>query len=724
MFRLALLTLLVYFPILSNDFVQWDDDQNILNNPDFRGLGPESLKWAWTTFLLGVYQPVAWMILGAQWTVWGLKPAGYHLTSLLLHLANTCLVFLLAADLIGRARPDWARDRARLTLTCAGFAAAWFGLHPMRVEAVAWVSCQPYLPAAGFAMLAVLAYLRAAPVRPRRDEPDGNAGRGGDAGKGGADALDRRWFAVSVVAFALAILSKAVAVGVVAAFVVLDVYPLRRLSVRRPRDERERAAVRRALLEKIPFVLLAAGGLAIAYAAKASGGVFVPLESSGPMERLAVMAYGAVFYVERSLIPTGVSTYHVAPPNPSLRDPSFGARFVALIAASGLIWALRRRAPGLAAAGLIYLAIAAPTLGGARIGDQLVAERYGYLAVVPWTVVFAAALIAVSHSSTETSTAREGEPRPRPRSRGPAPALLGMSVALAAFIPLTYRQCLAWRDSLSLWLEAERAGGGSSPVVLNGLALALWERDPNRGDAAEVERLYRRAIELAPRYDVLRINLGLLLQERGQRDEALLHLQRACELKPENALHHRVFGHALAVSGRLEEAEAALRRAAELDPRLVDAWFRLAHVRERLGRDDDADLAYLRAIGDPNAPAAAPGPGDDRETARLMRARFLIEQRRADPDELLRLVAPILRARPEHLEARLRKAQAHRLGGDALRARAELLEILRRRPDHAEAAALLDRLDADEANDSRRLEIELEATPAPESTAQSVNPGM
>src|SRR5262249_42631508 len=230
---LVLLVVAAFLPVLGNDFVNWDDQVNFLGNPDFRGLGWPQVRWAWTTFLLGVYQPLAWLLLEAQYVVGGPDPRGYHLVSLLLHAANAVALYALTAALLARCRPHiflhgpWARALG------AGLAPALFAVHPLRVEAVAWASCQPYLPCALFSMLAVLAYLRAV--------DEGPSPRWG-------------WLAASLALAAAAMLSKAVALSLPAVLVILDVYPLRRLGGGPGRWLGPSA--RKVWLEKLPFFAL------------------------------------------------------------------------------------------------------------------------------------------------------------------------------------------------------------------------------------------------------------------------------------------------------------------------------------------------------------------------------------------------------------------------------------------------------------------------------------
>jgi len=91
----VVLVIVVFLPALRNGFVSWDDEENFLENPNYRGLGLANLRWMWTTFHMGHYVPLSWMTLGLDYTFWGMNPTGYHLTSLLLHAANALVVFAL-----------------------------------------------------------------------------------------------------------------------------------------------------------------------------------------------------------------------------------------------------------------------------------------------------------------------------------------------------------------------------------------------------------------------------------------------------------------------------------------------------------------------------------------------------------------------------------------------------------------------------------------------------
>src|SRR5256886_5877310 len=232
----ALFTLAAFLPALQNQFVNWDDKDNFLDNPHYRGLGWTHLRWMWTTHL-GHYIPLTWMTLGLDYLLWGMNPVGYHLTNLLLHAANAVVFFFVVRRILTLALPS--SERGHALAVSAGVAALVFAIHPLRVESVAWVTERRDVLSGLFYLVAILLYLRAC--------------EGGAPGRG--------WYWLSVAVFVLALLSKSMVVNLPVVFLILDVYPLRRLG---GAFEWWSEPARRVYVEKIPFVLLAAAASAIA----------------------------------------------------------------------------------------------------------------------------------------------------------------------------------------------------------------------------------------------------------------------------------------------------------------------------------------------------------------------------------------------------------------------------------------------------------------------------
>jgi hypothetical protein len=200
-----------FWPTLSASFITWDDDANFLNNPHFRGLDWQNLRWMFTTLYMSNYQPLSWLFSCFGHSLWGMDPFGYHASSLAFHMLNAILFYLVAARLLRLAAP-LPGDDAALPIAAA-FAALFFALHPLRVESVAWLSGQHDLQAAACYLLAILCYLRACSDEARR----------------------RRWLSGCAALFAASMLSKANGITLPITLLLLDFYPLRRL----PEDPRQ-----------------------------------------------------------------------------------------------------------------------------------------------------------------------------------------------------------------------------------------------------------------------------------------------------------------------------------------------------------------------------------------------------------------------------------------------------------------------------------------------------
>src|SRR5439155_21822245 len=200
---IALVTFATFLPALHNQFVNWDDDKNFLENPHYRGLGWTHLRWMWRTTQLGHYIPLTWMTLGLDYSLWGMNPFGYHLTSLLLHAATAVVFFFVARRILTLALPG-PSERGHALAVSAGVAALVFAIHPLRVESVAWVTERRDVLSGLFYLSTILMYLRAC----EREE------RG------------RRWYSLAVATFVLALLSKSMVVNLPIVLLILDVYPL------------------------------------------------------------------------------------------------------------------------------------------------------------------------------------------------------------------------------------------------------------------------------------------------------------------------------------------------------------------------------------------------------------------------------------------------------------------------------------------------------------------
>src|SRR2546428_2827230 len=321
---IALVTFVAFLPALQNQFVNWDDKDNFRDNPHYRGLGWTHLRWMWTTHR-GHYIPLTWMTLGLDYLLWDMNPVGYHLTSLLLHAATAVVFFFVVRRILTRALPSPSEHGYALAVS-AGAAALVFAIHPLRVESVAWVTERRDVLSGLFYLLAILMYLRAC--------QRGARGRG--------------WYWLSVAVFICALLSKSMVVNLPVVLLILDVYPLRRLG---GFVGWWSAPARRVYVEKVPFVLLAAAASAVALMAQLSHNTVTSLAQLSVPGRPAVLSYGLSLYLWKTVAPVNLSPLYELPPTVNPWAPPFLLSYGLVLAITATALALRRRVPGLPAAG-------------------------------------------------------------------------------------------------------------------------------------------------------------------------------------------------------------------------------------------------------------------------------------------------------------------------------------------------------------------------------------
>jgi protein O-mannosyl-transferase len=465
-----------FAPALQNDFVNWDDDLNLTDNAAYRGLGPSQLYWMVTTTLGGHFQPLTWLSFALDHAVWGMAPFGYHLTNLALHAANAVLVWLLLQVLLRPGGNDDPASRDQLAGAAAVGAFA-FALHPLRVESVAWATERRDVLSGFFWLLALLAYVRAVE---------------------GPEVARRRGLRLALGALVLSLAAKAWGMTFPLVLVLLDAYPLRRLA----RDPRA------VLREKLPFAIVAALGAVLAFAAQRTVPDMRSLAEHGPTARLAQAAYGLCFYLAKTLAPLGLHPAYLLETD---LDP-FRPRYLLATAIVGAITltaiALRKRQPWWLATWATYVVIVAPVLGLAQTGPQLVADRYSYLACLPWTALLAAALTRLQASALR-------------RTAWIAAVAAGLVLAV-----LTYHQTTVWRSSRTLWDHVLAIDPQNWVAYTN----RGWvQEDPNAALAD-----YTAAIQANPHYYLAYFDRGNVCEARGDWDGASADYAMAIRLLPDD----------------------------------------------------------------------------------------------------------------------------------------------------------------------------------------------
>jgi len=571
---LGLWTFIAFSSALSNGFVNWDDPHYLELNPAAQHL---DLVGIFTDEVAANYQPLSVLTLAVEHRLFGMDPFVFHLGNVLLHVANTVLVALLVLRLLpGR-------------LVVALVTAALFGLHPLHVESVAWISERKDVLSVFLSLGSLLAYVSY------------------------VDGGGRRPYALALAAFALALLAKPMAVTL--PVVLLGIDWLRR-----------RGLGRRVWIEKAPFF---AGSLLAGVANLRIQSPDTPhnleIYGLGWLERAWMGVEGIAFYVAKAMWPVRLSAVY------DIDQVRVGAlEWTLALAAAGFVAALLVRAAALRRAAVFGLAFFAITIAlvlkVVPFGSySLYNDRYMYLPSVGLFLVVALAFADAA--------------RWRPALRIGAAVVGGL--ALVALSVASYERCRVWRSSETLWSDALAVQPGATTALNN---LGRYRLDA--GDLEAAEALFERAVASRPESPDPHYNLAILYARRGDRAAAERAYERALELHPGSAPWRMEVARFYASGGDFARAVKHYEAVVELLPDSPEVRHNLGDLYMRLGQTGRARAAYeeaLRLAPDLGPTHAALGrlhlqQGDERRAlAAFERARAAGTQ--VDEDLLRRLRA-------------------------------------------------------------------------------------
>ncbi|MBI2481307.1 MAG: tetratricopeptide repeat protein [Planctomycetia bacterium] len=525
-----MLTVLLYGRVIAYDFVNFDDDAHVYQNPQVQsGLSWSGLQWAFTIHGPSQWHPIAWLSHQLDWQLFGNHPAGHHATNLWWHVCGTVLLFFAVDSLLGRPQ-------------AAAFVAAMFAVHPLNVESVAWISERRNVLCGVFWMLAILAYAR-------------YARQGGFT----------RYLAVTFW-FTLALMAKPLAVTLPCVFALLDYWPLRRCPLLEPlrptaagcrRDPCPSRSWSLLLMEKFPWLLLSCGASWLSYRCQASIQVVsswaaLPL---GLRIENACVAYG--LYLRRMIWPSDLAVFYPHPawhdPHPAriLLVPAIGSGVILAIVTGIVVWRMRRN-PGLAIGWFWFLGTMVPMIGLVQVGQQQLADRYIYIPMI------GLGLLAVTV--------------PFPAVWTPAVRRLAV-LAVTIWFGMSFWHLDHWRNSKTLFTRAIAVTRNNSWAHHN-LGYALH----GEGDHAGAIENYQRALAIDPNYALAHFNLGSAWQDIGQLDSAIQHFEWIVIHDDRHVDAWVRLGAAEGQAQRFDRAERCFRKAISLDSRAAQARFNLAIV--------------------------------------------------------------------------------------------------------------------------------------------------
>ena len=415
------LTFAAHFRALQGQFVDWDDTIHITRNTAIRGLTLENLRLMFTQPIAKLYCPLTWLSLAFDYQVWGQSPFGYHFTNLLLHLANTLLVLVFVREIL--------RDRFPYAIAAALLTAAIFGVHPLRVESVAWATERKDVLFAFFYLDALIVYWRWV----------------------GNHKWRTYWICFAL--FVASALSKSTAVSFPIVLLIIDHWIARR----------------KAWTEKVPFFAVSLIIALITFTAQAGGPAetvatpeFIPLWA-----RAGLVGYCSLFYVKKFFWPFHLSAIYVNFDQMGWTFFTSIGYLAAFLAVTALVFVARRRWPALLPAWLFYLVTLSPTIGLIPSGVHVVADRFSYIPLIGLALPVSMGVIWLIYSL------------PNAAARFAVSLMVAAAVVTLAF--LTDQRGTVWGNTKTLFDNALQENPDCLPAHLN---LAVWHTNRKEFDEA------------------------------------------------------------------------------------------------------------------------------------------------------------------------------------------------------------------------------------------------
>ncbi len=523
-------TFLVYLRALGCDFVNLDDPLFVINNQAIRGLDRNLLVWAFSLPKFDLWIPLTWISLAIDYHFWQLNPLGYHLTNILLHAANSALVVLIAERIYRKVIAEGLTSVPQyLQLGLFLLAGLLFGIHPLRVESVAWVTERKDVLNGLFSLAAIYCYLRYA------DDKDSATATSG---------WNRNYLA-ALFFFAMSLLAKSISVVIPALLLLLDWYPFDRFRQGRSKS---------VLLEKIPYLLLSLAISAITITVAAQNQLLVPFTQLTFSQRIIISGNAIFEYVRLLLMPTGILPFNVIPDAIPIAFVVKSA-IVLLVTLSALY--ARRRWQGITAVWFCFLLPLLPVLAIVQNGDQAFAARYTYLPSVSISIAAAGLVFSVYIKLAVT------------KIKNLSALLLLPLLVLIFYTVMTIRLIDVWQNTATFW---------SRVIEKQPLVRAYSDRGVYyliKGESSAALDDFSKALEIAANKRMTLIyNLyafrGVALADLGRYAESSREFDRAIAILP-HPTYYYYRGLAKEALGQRREAAADFAQAGPAPPPID--WF-------------------------------------------------------------------------------------------------------------------------------------------------------
>ncbi|HZL42246.1 MAG TPA: tetratricopeptide repeat protein [Verrucomicrobiae bacterium] len=662
---LFVLVTATFLSAVRGGFVGLDDPEYVTGNDHVQaGLTWQNVAWAFHSTAASNWHPLTWISHMTDVQLFGLAPWGHHLVSILLHAFNAALLFIVLRRMTGDV---WA----------SFVVAAFFGVHPLRVESVAWISERKDVLGAAFWMLTLWAYSRYAQRKPGVESREWIATP--DSRPLGFTPATYGFYFLALVFFLLGLLAKPMLVTLPFVLLLLDYWPLRRW---------HRPGI--LLLEKAPFFLAAAIASYVTFVVQQQAGSVSAAIPFSDRAANALVSYWR--YLGKLFFPKDLAAYYPFPSHWPWVLTAMAA--AALIGVSVLAIWHRRKHPYLLVGWAWFLGVLVPVIGLVKAGEQAMADRYTYLPSVGILICFIWGVRDLLAGW---------------RYRFIFSAMI-VSVALVACIGLTQHQIGFWKDSETLFRHAI-AVTKSNYLAYDNLGTALSAK----GLTDQSIKAYEEALRIRPDFAEAHNNLGASLERKHLLKEAIDHFVQAIRLNPRLAGAHYNLASALAEAGRVDMAIAEYQTAIRIKPDYIDAHYNLANLLNSAGKFDEAASECRQVLklnprwveANYNLGVAYCGAGRLESGAAEFEKFLKLQPNSAYAPDAQMALGAIAEKQGHTEEARSRFSQAIRLKPDSARAHAGLgsaLQKLGRLEDAAVEFREALRLSPSDSETRRKLE--------------------
>jgi len=530
--------LAAHWPALSAKATSLDDDQYLIKNPLVQNPGWSSARSFLTEILKpstvkGYYQPLSMISLMIDYRLGGRQDnlLPFHRTSLVLHLANTALIIVLLYLLFGL---PWAAAAAGLL----------FGVHPLTVEPVAWVSDRKTLLAAFFSLWSLIfyAYSRTTHHARRTTVP---------------------LYIGSFLAYLLALMSKPTSIPLPALMVLMDYWPLKKLNWQ-------------SLLKNAPLFVLGGAFAVITYVSQKNTSDITSPAALGVSHIFLKICHNIVFYLYKIVWPVRLSSFYLPPEPFGLSHPAVLGGVIGTGILIALLVVSSRWTPAALTGWLFFFIAVLPTIGIVGFTEVVAADKHVYLPSTGLLMVLASFLIWLFDKKGLVLKYA---------------VVAGILTASVAEVAATHRYLAYWRDTETLY-ERMIALTPEPAAVHYALAGELSEQGKND----EAIYHYLKAIEFKPDFADAHYDLGCALYSKGKTEEAVRHYNLALKLKPNSARILNNLGVALKSLGRFEDAVGCYNQAIQIEPDYAEAHNNLGNALKAQGKLDEAVAHFRQAL--------------------------------------------------------------------------------------------------------------------------------